>query len=166
MAPAGKSRRQLVGKLAAAAFLGTLASPGHSQSIPESRDLSLDELANVNVSSVSKDDEALAAAPAAIFAIGHHDVVRSDATTLAEILRLPPQSLCFATFGEWRRFSNGEAHRNRGGNARAGASRASTSISAYCDLYDDLKGIQTTAVTILPLCRSNATKGRSYGVDA
>ena len=66
------------------------AFPAGAQSIEDMRDLSLDELANVNISSVSKSNQALADAPAAIFVITHDDIQRSGATTLPDILRLAP----------------------------------------------------------------------------
>jgi len=74
----------------AAAGLLSLAASAHAQSIEDLRDLSLDELASVNISSVSKSNQALADAPAAIFVITHDDIVRSGATTLPEVLRLAP----------------------------------------------------------------------------
>jgi len=52
--------------------------------------LSIDELANIDVSSVSKTSQPLSDAPAAIYVITHEDAVRSGATNLAEILRLAP----------------------------------------------------------------------------
>ncbi|MDB5686529.1 MAG: TonB-dependent receptor, partial [Rhizorhabdus sp.] len=74
----------------AAALLGCVAQPVCAQSIADLRDLSIAELANVNVSSVSKTTEALSEAPAAIFVITHDDIVRSGATTVPEMLRLAP----------------------------------------------------------------------------
>jgi iron complex outermembrane receptor protein len=74
----------------AAIALMLAASQADAQSIEELRDLSLGELANVNISSVSKSNEALADAPAAIFVITRDDILRSGATTLPEILRLAP----------------------------------------------------------------------------
>ena len=75
---------------AAAGLLCLVATSVRAQSMEDLRDLSLDELANVNISSVSKTSEALSDAPAAIFVITHDDIVRSGATTLPEILRLAP----------------------------------------------------------------------------
>lgn len=76
--------------LAAAAWFCFAAIAANAQSIEDLRDLSLDELANVNISSVSKTSEALADAPAAVFVITHDDIARSGATTIPEILRLAP----------------------------------------------------------------------------
>lgn len=76
--------------VAAATLCCIGAAPTRAQSIEDLRDLSLDELANVNISSVSKTSEALADAPAAIYVITHDDIVRSGATNIPEILRLAP----------------------------------------------------------------------------
>ena len=54
------------------------------------RSLSIEELANIDISSVSKTDQPLSEAPAAIYVITHDDIARSGATRLAEILRLAP----------------------------------------------------------------------------
>ena len=52
--------------------------------------LSLEELSNVEVTSVSKTAERLSDAPAAIYVITHDDIARSGATSLPEMLRLAP----------------------------------------------------------------------------
>ncbi|HET6971455.1 MAG TPA: hypothetical protein VFH92_10045, partial [Phenylobacterium sp.] len=52
--------------------------------------LSIEELANVDISSVSKTDQPLGQAPAAVYVITHEEIIRSGATRLAEILRLAP----------------------------------------------------------------------------
>jgi len=53
-------------------------------------DLSLEQLANVVVSSVSRREEPLARAPASIYVISGDDIRRSGATSLPEALRLAP----------------------------------------------------------------------------
>jgi iron complex outermembrane receptor protein len=53
-------------------------------------DLSLEELANIQITSVSKKSESLANAPASIFVITGEDIRRSGATTLPEAVRLAP----------------------------------------------------------------------------
>lgn len=53
-------------------------------------DLSLEELANLEVTSVSRRAEPLSGAPASIFVITGDDIRRSGATSLAEALRLAP----------------------------------------------------------------------------
>jgi len=86
----GSLRMRRFRDIAAAGSLCLTALSARAQSIDDLRDLSLDELANVNISSVSKSNQALADAPAAIFVITHDDIVRSGATTLPEALRLAP----------------------------------------------------------------------------
>lgn len=53
-------------------------------------DLSLEELGNVVVTSVSRRQERLAAAPASIYVISREDIRRSGVTSLPEALRLAP----------------------------------------------------------------------------
>ncbi|HTL99228.1 MAG TPA: TonB-dependent receptor plug domain-containing protein, partial [Holophagaceae bacterium] len=52
--------------------------------------MSLEDLANIEVTSVSKTPEKLSDAPAAAFVITREDIRRSGATTIAEALRLAP----------------------------------------------------------------------------
>ena len=54
------------------------------------RQLSIEELANIDVSSVSKADQPLSDAPAAIYVITHDDIIRSGAKRLPAMLRLAP----------------------------------------------------------------------------
>ena len=56
-------------------------------------DLSLKELMHESVSSVSKRDQKLSEAPAAIYAISQEEIHRSGANTVAEALRLPIQTV-------------------------------------------------------------------------
>jgi iron complex outermembrane receptor protein len=53
-------------------------------------DLSLEELANIEITSVSRRAERLADAPASIYVITGEDIRRSGATSLPEVLRLAP----------------------------------------------------------------------------
>lgn len=78
--------------LALAALVGAVASgtAAHAQTAADLRDLSLEELGSLDVTSVFKRPEPLQQAPAAIYVIGHDTVVRSAATNLAEVLRLAP----------------------------------------------------------------------------
>jgi iron complex outermembrane receptor protein len=88
--PAGKKATTLTGSLAG--LLLAAAMPVQA-AIPEARDfadLSLEELANIRVTTVSKKPESLAEAPASIFVITGDDIRRSGATTLPEALRLAP----------------------------------------------------------------------------
>ena len=52
--------------------------------------MSLEELANVEVTTVSKSPEPLRRAPANVYVITHDDIMRSGATSLSEVLRLAP----------------------------------------------------------------------------
>jgi iron complex outermembrane receptor protein len=54
------------------------------------RQLSIEELANVEITSVSRRPESLASAPAAIYVISAEDIRRSGAINLPEALRLAP----------------------------------------------------------------------------
>ncbi|SKB37472.1 iron complex outermembrane recepter protein [Rhizorhabdus histidinilytica] len=62
----------------------------HAQSVEELRDMSIRDLANFDVSSVTKSAEALGGAPGAIYVITHDDIVRSGNITLPGMLRLAP----------------------------------------------------------------------------
>jgi iron complex outermembrane receptor protein len=52
--------------------------------------MSIEDLGNLEVTSVSKRPQSLSDAPAAIYVITHDDIVRSGATSIPEILRLAP----------------------------------------------------------------------------
>jgi iron complex outermembrane receptor protein len=76
-----------------AVAIACLALPGGravAQSVEELRDLSLEQLSNIQISSVSKSAQPLSDAPAAVYVINHDDVVRAGATTLPEMLRMAP----------------------------------------------------------------------------
>ena len=66
---------------------GAAAAP---RSVEDLRDFSIDQLAQLQVTSVSKRPVSLSEAPAAIYVITHDDIVRSGATSIPEILRLAP----------------------------------------------------------------------------
>lgn len=59
--------------------------------------MSIEDLAKIDVSSVTKSHEALSDAPAAIYVITHDQIVRSGALTLPEILRLAPNLQVYQT---------------------------------------------------------------------
>src|SRR5690242_11054361 len=91
------SRRGLAGRRMAAvplicAAAGAVLAGGaaYGQSVEELRRLSLEQLGDIEVTSVSKRPESLSNAPAAVYVIGHEDIIRSGATTLPEMLRLAP----------------------------------------------------------------------------
>src|SRR2546422_4989619 len=79
--------------LASSVLLASAAAPAFSADPPQSRDLadlSIEELGNIQVTSVSKHAERLLDAPASIFVITGEDIRRSGATRLPEALRLAP----------------------------------------------------------------------------
>lgn len=57
---------------------------------PNLSDLSIEELARINVRSASKSDEPLSAAPTALYVITGEEIVNSAATSLPEALRMAP----------------------------------------------------------------------------
>lgn len=72
-------------------FLLVGAGPTYSaDSTRNLADLSLEQLMNESVSSVSKREQKLSHAPAAVYVITQDDVQRSGATTIAEALRMAP----------------------------------------------------------------------------
>lgn len=86
-------RRNLLALGAAVAvLLGSppLAAAEDEPSISELGSLSIEDLANVEITSVSKRPEPLASAPAAIYVISNDDIRASGAITLPDALRLAP----------------------------------------------------------------------------
>jgi iron complex outermembrane receptor protein len=77
----------MVYALAAFAFI-----PGHAAEmrVADLADLSLEQLANIEVTSVSRRAERLADAPASIYVITSEDIRRAGVTSLPEALRLAP----------------------------------------------------------------------------
>lgn len=78
---------------AAAAIAMLLASPAAGGAAGGPGDLSamsLEDLLNVEVSSVSRKDQQLAHTPAAVFVISQEDIRRSGATSIPELLRMVP----------------------------------------------------------------------------
>src|SRR3970282_2684118 len=69
---------------------GAAGAQGTALAARDLADLSLEQLANVVVSSVSRRDEPLARAPASVYVITSDDIRRSGATSLPEALRLAP----------------------------------------------------------------------------
>jgi iron complex outermembrane receptor protein len=71
-------------------LLFAAAQPTAAQGNQDLRRLSLDELGNIEVTSVSKDPQQVQKTPAAIFVITQEDIRRSGATSVPEVLRLAP----------------------------------------------------------------------------
>lgn len=84
-------RATLVALLTAVGATALLpAAAAHAQSLEELQRLSVDDLAKLDVTSVTKSAQPLSQAPAAIYVISHDEIARSGATSLPEILRLAP----------------------------------------------------------------------------
>jgi iron complex outermembrane receptor protein len=79
-------------RVTAAAFLALAVGTAGAQESSTSalKTLSVEELMNVEVTSVSKSAAPLGSAPAAIYVITHDEVIRSGATSIPEVLRLAP----------------------------------------------------------------------------
>jgi iron complex outermembrane receptor protein len=82
--------RAVAGLLAAAPAARVHAQGAAGAEASGLRDLSIEELAQVEITSVSKRPEPVSDAPAAIFVITAGDIRRSGATNLPEVLRLAP----------------------------------------------------------------------------
>ena len=69
-----------------------LSLPAHAQELAANdiNQLSIEQLANVSITSVSKTSQPLSEAAAAVYVISHDDVMRSGAMGIAEMLRLAP----------------------------------------------------------------------------
>src|SRR5436309_4723579 len=110
--PAGSPARLcavgvLVLALAATTALRAIGSTG-----PDLSQLSLEQLANLEVTSVAKAPQPLQQAPAAIYVITHDDIARSGVTSIAEALRLAPN----LTLTQLTASSYSSAARGLGGN--------------------------------------------------
>ena len=66
------------------------ATGAREQAVDQLRGLSIEELADVQVTTVSRREEPLSQAPAAAYVITREEIVRSGARTLPEVLRLAP----------------------------------------------------------------------------
>jgi iron complex outermembrane receptor protein len=80
-------------RVTAAAMLALLIAAsalGEPSTTSALKSLSVEELMNIEVTSVSKTAAPLSTAPAAIYVITHEDVMRSGATSIPEVLRLAP----------------------------------------------------------------------------
>src|SRR5882762_1033644 len=74
---------------AACVLLGT-STVGAAPGVQVLKDLSIEELSNIEITSVSKRDEKLSDAPTSVFVITSEDIRRSGATSLPAALRLAP----------------------------------------------------------------------------
>ena len=93
--PCKKSKKPLLhphvlGGLTMSAALALAAAPDAMAYTNKFADMSLEELANVEITSVSKKRERLADAPASVYVITSEDIRRSGVTSLPEALRLAP----------------------------------------------------------------------------
>ena len=84
-------------KLLAVAMTGLLAAPASAQLLADASDpltqlsrMSLEELARVEVTSVSKSAQSLSSAPASIYVITHEEIQRNGVLSIPEALRLAP----------------------------------------------------------------------------
>jgi len=85
----GKTHRGVLAVL----LLSALPQGVRAQQVADAEDvqqLSIEQLANVEITSVSKAPQSLSTAAAAIYVISHDDVIRSGATSLPDMLRLAP----------------------------------------------------------------------------
>lgn len=92
MSASVNSIRRAIGLATAAACLAAPLAPAAAQAQvgQDLADLSIEELANIQVTSVSKRPERLQDAAAAVFVITAEDIRRSGADTLPEVLRMAP----------------------------------------------------------------------------
>ena len=67
-----------------------LAAPAMAQDAADVNALSIEQLADVQITSVSKQRESLSDAASAVYVISHDDVIQSGATSMGDILRLAP----------------------------------------------------------------------------
>ncbi len=75
---------------AAGLWLTLLAGIADAQQRPDLNSLSVEDLANVEVTSVSRKAQKLLDVPAAVFVITQDDIQRSGATSIPEVLRIVP----------------------------------------------------------------------------
>jgi iron complex outermembrane receptor protein len=94
-----------------------LAEADAPETVEDLRDLSIEQLAQIEVRSASKQAEPIARAPTSIFVITGNDIVRSAATSLPDALRLAPnlqvQQLDARQFAVTSRGFNGAESSNK-----------------------------------------------------
>jgi iron complex outermembrane recepter protein len=86
----GTTRTRAAAGAAGALLLTATIASARTPTVEELKQLSIEELGKLEVTSVSKQPELLSDAPAAIYVISHDDIIRSGATTIPEMLRLAP----------------------------------------------------------------------------
>lgn len=79
-----------IGVCAYACAFGSAARAAQGTETQELANLSIEQLAQIEVKSASKTDEPLSSAPTALYVITNRDIVNSGATSLPEALRLAP----------------------------------------------------------------------------
>src|SRR2546427_8458859 len=86
------TRRKRHRRQAVRSFIGILLTTAilSAQDFPDVTQISLEDLMNVRVTSVSKREQKLGDAPAAVFVITQDDIRRSGARTIPEALRMAP----------------------------------------------------------------------------
>ena len=85
------SPRTILATILPIAAIWSVASPAGAQSLAARLStLSLEELSNIEITSVSKRAERLSDAPTSVFVITADDIRRSGVTSLPEALRLAP----------------------------------------------------------------------------
>jgi len=82
---------------AALVLAGVAATRAAEISTGDLKALSVEDLMNIEVTSVSKTAASISTAPAAVYVITHDDVTRSGATSLPEVLRLAPNLQVYQT---------------------------------------------------------------------
>jgi iron complex outermembrane receptor protein len=85
-----RSRRRWLSACAAVALLAASRPPAEAQTVEELRHLSLEQLGQIEITSVSLRPEPLSQAAASVYVISSDDIRRSGALTLPEALRLAP----------------------------------------------------------------------------
>lgn len=82
--------KQLVAAALAAMLVTSTALANTSQDVPDVTTMSVEDLMNMQVTSVSKRSEKVADAPAAVFVITQEDIQNSGARSIPELLRMVP----------------------------------------------------------------------------
>lgn len=84
-------RRTLtIGACVFVSAFGSAARAAQGTEAQELANLSIEQLARIEVKSASKTEEPLSSAPTALYVITNRDIVDSGATSLPEALRLAP----------------------------------------------------------------------------